>query len=129
MTPATVLGWLAFALLVVSTLLWFRLAGQVRLPRNRSGFVLAWSGAALLGGLAIYAGAGWLAGIPAVLAVFAGGMLSILTAVSAQQAAPDAIAVGEPLRDFAALDEEGRRFELSSLRGRPILLKFFRGHW
>jgi hypothetical protein len=129
MTPATVLGWLAFALLVVSTLLWFRLAGQVRLPRNRSGFVLAWSGAALLGGLAIYAGAGWLGGIPAALALFGGGMLSILTAVSAQQAAPDAIAVGEPLRDFTAIDEEGRRFELSSLRGRPILLKFFRGHW
>ena len=26
-------------------------------------------------------------------------------------------------------DEEGRRFDLSALRGRPFLLKFFRGHW
>jgi len=129
MTTATVLGLLALLLLVGSTSLWFRLARQVRLPRNRAGFVLAWSGAALLGVLALYGGAGWLGAIPAAVAVLAGGMLSILTAVSAQQVAPDAISVGEVLRDFAATDENGVRFELSSLQGRPLLLKFFRGHW
>jgi peroxiredoxin len=37
--------------------------------------------------------------------------------------------VGETLRDFSALDENGERFELASTAGRPVLLKFFRGHW
>jgi peroxiredoxin len=33
------------------------------------------------------------------------------------------------LRDFTALDEHGREFALASTAGRPLLLKFFRGHW
>ena len=37
--------------------------------------------------------------------------------------------VGKPFLDFEALDGEGRPVRLSSLRGRPILLKFLRGHW
>jgi peroxiredoxin len=30
---------------------------------------------------------------------------------------------------FSAPDADGREFDLSSLAGRPFLLKFFRGHW
>ena len=45
---------------------------------------------------------------------------------------PGAIAepvVGAPIIDFTALDDRAVPFELGSLRGKPYLLKFFRGHW
>ena len=38
-------------------------------------------------------------------------------------------AVGAPILDFEAPDAEGEPFDLATLRGRPFLLKFFRGHW
>jgi len=124
-----VLGFLALLLVVGAAVLWFRRAMAVRLPRNRVGFVLAWAGGALLGLVALFQGPGWVGGIPAGLAVVAGGFLTVLTAISAQQVAPDAVSVGEVLRDFSAPDENGQTFELSQTAGRPLLLKFFRGHW
>lgn len=39
------------------------------------------------------------------------------------------VAVGDPLRPFTALTPEGDTFDTSSLQGRRVLLKFFRGHW
>jgi cytochrome oxidase Cu insertion factor (SCO1/SenC/PrrC family) len=67
--------------------------------------------------------------VPAALAVLAGVFFSVLVAVSAQRAAADAIRVGEMLRDFTALDDRGEPFSIASTAGRPLLLKFFRGHW
>ncbi len=34
-----------------------------------------------------------------------------------------------PLPDFSALDHTGRPRSIAEWRGRPLLLKFFRGHW
>jgi peroxiredoxin len=48
---------------------------------------------------------------------------------SAQSRNVPRVAVGAPILDFTAPDEHGRPFRLSSLAGRPILLKLFRGHW
>jgi peroxiredoxin len=39
------------------------------------------------------------------------------------------VALGQPIPEFTAPDAEGQPFALSSLHGRPYLLKFFRGHW
>jgi len=39
------------------------------------------------------------------------------------------VIVGAPLPAFAAPDHEGERFEIESLRGHPVLIKLFRGHW
>jgi peroxiredoxin len=39
------------------------------------------------------------------------------------------VAVGQEAPDFAASDSGGATFRLASLRGAPVLLKFFRGHW
>lgn len=39
------------------------------------------------------------------------------------------VAVGEPLPAFTALDSEGGVFDSSSLEGRRVLLKFYRGEW
>lgn len=38
-------------------------------------------------------------------------------------------AVGERDPDFALPDQEGRTLRLSSLRGKRILLIFYRGYW
>jgi len=126
---ATALGFIALLLAVASTAFWFRLARAVRLPKNRSGFVLVWASSVLLGVIALAQGAGWIGGIPAGLAVLLGTFLLFTVAVSPQQAARDAIAVGEVLRELSAPDENGESFELASMAGRPVLLKFFRGHW
>jgi len=109
--------------------LWFRAALGVRLPKNRSAFVVAWAGGALLGAVALARGAGWLGGIPATLALVGGAFLVATVAISRQRVASGAIRVGEKLRDFSARDENGEPFQLSSLAGQPLLLKFFRGHW
>jgi len=38
-------------------------------------------------------------------------------------------AVGKPAPDFTLKDQDGRDFTLSSLRGSPVLLIFYRGYW
>ena len=126
---ATVLGYLALLLIAGAATIWFRLALSVRLPESRAPFVVAWAGGALLGAAALWQGAGWVGGAPAGLAIFVGAFLLMTVAIGPQQVAADAVAVGEPLRDFSAHDENGEIFELASTAGRPVLLKFFRGHW
>ena len=126
---ATVLAFLALLLAVGSAIFWFRLALSVRLPENRTGFILVWASSALLGVVALAQGPGWIGGIPAGLAIALGIFFLFTVMISPQQVAPDAVAVGEVLRDFSALDENGESFELASTAGRPVLLKFFRGHW
>lgn len=39
------------------------------------------------------------------------------------------VAVGDSLRPFTALTPDGETFNATSLQGRRVLLKFFRGHW
>ena len=123
------LGFLALLLIVGAGALWFRRALRVRLPENRSGFVAAWLGGALLGVVALVQGVGLLGGIAAGLATFLGAFLCFLVSISAQKLAAGAIGVGAALPDFSAPDENGEIFELSSIAGKPLLLKFFRGHW
>lgn len=38
-------------------------------------------------------------------------------------------AAGKPAPDFTLKDQDGRDFTLSSLRGSPVLLIFYRGYW
>ncbi len=123
------LGFAALMLVAGAAALWFRRAMGVRLPENRSGFVAAWLGGALLGVVALVQGVGLLGGIAAGLAIFLGAFLCFLVSISAQKLAADAIGVGATLPDFNAPDENGETFELSGIAGKPLLLKFFRGHW
>ena len=39
------------------------------------------------------------------------------------------VAVGDPAPDFTLMSREGERVTLSDLRGRLIVLVFYRGHW
>jgi len=64
-----------------------------------------------------------------VLGIVIGGFLTFTVAISRQEVAADGIRVGATIPQFAALDENGELFDSSSLDGKPILMKFFRGHW
>ena len=125
----TMLGIIALLLVAGSTALWFRRIQKVEIPEDRRGYVAFWIGGAALGVFALIQGAGWIGGIPAGIAVLVGSFFSVLVLVSPQKAADDAIRAGESLRDFTALDENGEEFSLAGLAGKPVLIKFFRGHW
>ena len=125
----TSLGFGALAVVATASALWFRRVAQVRIPENRAGFVAAWAGGALLGGAAFASRAGLVGGIAAALAIAIGTFLVVLVAISAQKAGAGAVRVGSLLPGFRAPDEHGAIFDLASLAGHPILLKFFRGHW
>ena len=112
-----------------STLLFFRAAFSLRLQRDRTPYVVAWVVGALLGLVALSQGGGWLPGLLAGLATLVGSLFTVLVGISAQQVAADAITVGAPLPAFSAADEHGGTFSSASLEGKPVLMKFFRGHW
>lgn len=128
-TLATAAALLGFAIALGSGASWFRRMKAVQLPADRTPFVVAMGVAAALGAAAFIAGVGWVAGILAGFAVLAGTMFMVLVAVSAQKGGTGAFVVGQPVPVFSAPDDSGEPFSLSSQAGRPLLLKFFRGHW
>jgi peroxiredoxin len=123
------LGLASLALVAVAGASWWRRMQQVRLPRNAAAYVLACGAAVALGVAALAAGAGLAGGLAAGLAILLGGAFLVLLAASGQRRGTLRVAVGRPVPAFEALDDEGRPFAVASLRGRPFLLKFFRGHW
>ncbi len=123
------LAWAATALLGTAGLRWLQLMRQVRLPADATAFVLVTTVAVLLGGVGLAAGAGPAGSVAAGCTIVGGLAFLALFAASGQIAATPAVTVGGPILDFTAADDEGRPFSLAALRGRPVLLKFFRGHW
>jgi len=124
-----VLGGVALLLLIGSMAVWFQRIKSVQIPEDRSGFVAIWLVAAGLGIYALTLEPGWLGGVPASFSVFGGLLFFALFFISPQKVAEDVIRIGERLRDFTALDEDGNEFAIASTAGKPVLLKFFRGHW
>jgi hypothetical protein len=125
----TVLGVAALLVVAGTFALWGQRIKHVQIPADRRGFVAGWAGGAVLGIIALSQGGGWVGAVPAVIAAIAGTFFSVLVYVSPQAAGDNAIRVGETLRGFTALDENGDEFSSASLAGKPILMKFFRGHW
>jgi hypothetical protein len=123
------LGWSGAAIAAGLFAYWSRLMNRVAVPEKRGGYLAAMGLAVVLGVAALVQGAGWIGGIPAVFAILAGGMFLALRLQSSQAATTPAVSVGERILDFSAADENGEPFALSSLAGKPYLLKFFRGHW
>jgi hypothetical protein len=124
-----VLGLLALVLLAQAGVVWMRSIRELRTGERRPLVLLVVVAGVGLGLLAFARGPGLLGGLTAGLAVGAGGLFLLLQLLGPQSRNTPAVALGRPILDFTAPDAEGRPFTLGSLRGRPYLLKFFRGHW
>ena len=123
------MGIAALVLVIVSGVLWFRAAGAVRLPENRSFYVTAWLVGIGLAGVSLASSPGWAGGLAAIIAILGSSFLLLTVAISQQKVGESAIHSGDSIPEFSAVDEHGVRWESSSLIGQPLLLKFFRGHW
>ena len=119
----------AFALVSATGFLWFRRAFAVALPENRTGFVISMIVGVCLGIAGLVQGAGLAGGILSTLAILLGGMFVFTWLISAQKGGSGTLQIGSPLISFSAPDHLGNSFDSNTLDGRPILLKFFRGHW
>ena len=126
---ATALGLLALGAIFATGTIWFRSAMALRLPKNRAAFVGAMAAGVVLAVAALASGPGWIGGIAASLAMLLGGFFLFTVSISRQRLGGGGIAVGARLPDFSAPDEDGKLVELAGLSGKPLLVKFFRGHW
>ena len=125
----SVLGMLAVVSVFGPGIRWLQLMSRVRLPRDARGYVVANALGAACGLAAPFAGASALACVAGAVAALGGLLFLGLLAASGQRSDPPAVRVGGPIFDFVAADDAGHPFDLASLRGHPVLLKFFRGHW
>lgn len=126
---ATVLGVVGGAAALTVWIDWFRRLNQVRVPRERLPWQIAVGIGGAVGLLALTGEPGWFGGTLAVIGVLGAVMFIGLGLTSAQAKVQPNVTVGEPILDFTAPDAEDRPFDLAKLRGKPFLLKFFRGHW
>lgn len=125
----TMCGYGAMLLVVVMGARWLQLMQRVQIPNERGGYVAVSGLAVLLGVSAFVLGTSAGGGIAGAFAVVGASAFLALHAASGQPAVPPAVKVGGRVLDFIATDDAGQPFDLSQLRGRPFLLKFFRGHW
>lgn len=119
----------ALALVLVPGIPWLWLMQRVRIPKNRTPFVAPSAAGAIAGLYSLALDPGPAAAAAAIVAIAGGAIFVALCAASRQRPNEPAVSVGGPILDFRARDDSGRDFDLASLRGRPFLLKFFRGHW
>lgn len=71
---------------------------------------------------------GWKIAVGVVLAIVI--IMGLLFWRAIQVPKPQiASAEGKRAPDFSLKDQDGRNFTLSSLRGTPVLLMFYRGYW
>ena len=124
----TTLGFTALAIGFITVALWSRQIEQVAIPENRTMFVAAFVAAAALGLSAFVVGTRWYGGVAAVLALLIGALVPLTMAISRQEA-PQAIAVGDVIPQFQAVDAQGKLFDAERLHGHILLVKFFRAHW
>ena len=97
-----------------------------RLPQSLNTYRILWTLGLFLGIAAFLLDPGdpfarWALG--------AGLILVYLIFTGKQKASAEAISVGQMIPSFTATDSEERKFDSSTLLGKRVLLKFFRGHW
>jgi peroxiredoxin len=121
---------LAAAMAAGLMVLWVLAMQRVNMGK-RLPLLNAFAAAAVISGFAAFAfGTGIFGSVLAGLGILVGaGFLALGIFLSALSKQTPAVTVGAPLLSFTALDEHGERFDIASLLGAPILLKFFRGHW
>jgi len=129
MTPGTALA-LAGLLVTSGTLAWYypkikNVTAPLKPWREQALMGLA----LLLGGGAVFLHPSVIGFISSGLSILLAGLFLLATLTSSLPDQPPAVAVGELAPDFHAFNADGNEFHLSQLRGAPVLLKFFRGHW
>ena len=130
MKTGTKIGLFALALAAGTAAVWFYLTSQVNLPDDRTGFVIAFLSAAVLGAVAFVKGVSIAGALPPALAIFVGLLLPFTIYVSPQTLdTARAIKVGDTIPRFTATDGRGKAFDSASLNGHLVLIKFFRAHW
>ena len=125
----TTLGFAAFGVAALTMAMWFRQINQVDIPENRIVFVVLFLSGAAIAISAFVMRTRWFGAIPALLAIVIGGFFPFSMTISRQETATTGIQIGQPMPQFKALDRNGDWFESASLEGKPVLMKFFRGHW
>jgi len=123
------LGLLAALVVALAWVGWGYLLWTVRVGERRRIFIFAMAIGCGLALAALALGTGSAGARGARFALVGGGIYLGMRLISRQDAKEAAVAVGRPIVDFSAIEDTGERFELATLRGRPFLLKFFRGHW
>ncbi len=124
-----ILGAIAFSLAGGALALWIRRMQRVALANGRGLPLVLFAAAVALGAFALTREPGWLGGALAIAAL-ALGTVWIGLALLARQSSPiPNVAVGRALPSIVAPDEHGVPFDVASLRGHPVLIKLFRGHW
>ena len=124
-----VAGLLAFLLNAASIASWIRRINRVAIPRNRVVYVSVWISGLVLAGYALSGTPGWVAGTLAALSIPISLIGLLAFSVSRQSLADDAIQVGSAIPEFSALTHDGKLFDSATLKGKLVLIKFFRGHW
>jgi hypothetical protein len=125
----TTLGFAAFGVAALTMVVWFRQINQVDIPENRTVFAIFFLSAVALAISAFVMRTRWFGAIPALLAIVIGGFFPFSMTISSQEVATTGIQVGQTMPQFKALDRKGEWFDSASLDGKPVLIKFFRGHW
>lgn len=123
------LGLAAFALVFAAGFRWVQLIQSVSLPDNRIGFLLCMVTGMGLAITSFFHNPGWIGGTLAALALIPSCFFVFTWAISAQKGGPGKLQPGSPLMAFTAIDDMGSSFDSGVLVGKPVLLKFFRGHW
>lgn len=121
---------LAFAATAALVAQWMRAMQRVEMGQQLLLLNVLAMIAAVLGIVAFTRAPGFLGGLLASISISIGAVFLVLGFfLSAQSKQAPALAIGSTLLPFTAPDENGKPFELATLDKRPILLKFFRGHW
>lgn len=124
-----ILAWVSLAAMVGFVTAWLTMIKRVQIGRGRWLLRLL-AGAAIVSALLAFTREpGTLGGTLAALGLVVGSAFFFLSSLAGQSRQSPALAVGDPIPEFSATDENGEIFDFASLRGQPILLKFFRGHW
>jgi cytochrome oxidase Cu insertion factor (SCO1/SenC/PrrC family) len=114
---------------VVGIAIWLRMIARVELGQKRWVVNALFASSLALGTFALAQSPSTPGFVLAATTVAFSALYFVLLSFSGQSKQAPAVAVGSRIPDFTALDHTGEPFSLSSLKGKPILMKFFRGHW
>jgi peroxiredoxin len=114
---------------VLSLYIQFRQIKDVTVPKNPWLQLVVWVFSIGLGIYALVLGIHILLVVPAILSMLINIFFIAVLLHSNLPSVSPSIEVGKPYIDFTTVDSEGNPFTLSTLKGKAILLKFFRGHW